>query len=71
MKTFEVILPIAGHAYLIIQAETKKEAIGQAFDEVALCNIEEWEALTEFNRGKVCYCPQPWEVTAEEVDIGC
>lgn len=65
MKVFEVTLPIAGHAFLTIEAETEEEAIEKAFDEVTLQNIEEWEALREFNRGNVCYCPQPWEAVAD------
>lgn len=69
MRTFEVTLPIAGHAFLTVEAETEEEAIEQAFNEVVLGDIEEWEALRRFNRGNICNCPTPWE--AEAIDVTC
>jgi hypothetical protein len=68
MRTWSVTLPIAGHAYLTVEAETEEEAIEAALNEVALDHIETWEAVERFNQGNVCYCPHPWE--AEAVDEG-
>lgn len=65
MKTYEVTLPIAGHAYLTVEAETKEEALQKAFEMVTMDNIESWEALEQFNEGNFCYCPTPWEADAE------
>jgi hypothetical protein len=68
MKSWSVTLPIAGHAYLTVEAETEEEAIEQALNEVTIDHIETWEAVERFNQGNVCYCPLPWE--AEVVDEG-
>lgn len=67
MKTWSVTLPIAGHAFLEVQAETEAAAIEAAMEAVTLSDIEEWEALHQFNKGNVCYCPQPWEPEAEDL----
>lgn len=65
MKTYNVTLPIAGHCYLTVEANSEKEAINKAFDEVTIDHLESWEALHQFNQGNVCYCPQPWNAEAE------
>ncbi len=67
MPTYNVTLPIAGHAYLTVEAEDEAAAIDAAKSEVTIADIEEWDALNEFTRGNVCYCPQPWGAEAEEV----
>lgn len=67
-KEWEVTLPIAGHAYLVVQAETAEEAIEVAMNEVVHDSIETWEAVHAFHEGNVCYCPQPW--TAEATCVG-
>ncbi len=64
MKTWEVTVPIAGHAYITIEADSEEEAISKALDEVNLDNVESWESVRQFNEGNVCYCPQPWEAEA-------
>lgn len=66
MKTWAVTLPIAGHAYLIVEALDEASAIDDALGRVELQHIETWEAITRFHQGNVCYCPHPWE--AEAVD---
>jgi hypothetical protein len=66
MRTYAVTLPIAGHAYVMVQAENEEAAIDKAFDEVTHDDIESWEALRQFNAGNVCYCPHPWEVEVED-----
>lgn len=66
LRTFSVTLPIAGHAFLYVEAEDEKAAINKAMETVTRDDIEEWEALESFTRGNVCYCPSPWEAKAEE-----
>lgn len=65
MKTWLVTIPIAGHAFATVEAETEEEAIDKAVDEVSLSDVDNWEALRQFNQGNVCYCPRPWEAEAE------
>lgn len=65
-RTYGVTLPIAGHAYVIVEADNEDDAIIEAMNIVEMKHIESWEALDQFNQGNVCYCPQPWE--AEAVD---
>lgn len=64
MKTYEVTIPIAGHAFLTIEASSEREAIEKAMDEVTLKDVENWECLEQFNKGNVCYCPSPWKAEA-------
>lgn len=68
MPKFHVLVPIAGHASLTVEAKNKKEAINMAMGQVTNNDIEEWEALHMFNKGNVCYCPMPWEAEAELAD---
>lgn len=65
MPFYTVTLPIAGHAYLDVKADNEKAAIDAAMEQVEQKHIEDWEALNQFNRGNVCYCPKPWEASAE------
>lgn len=66
-REYNVILPIAGHAYVTVEAESEEEAIEKAFEVEKFDEIE-WEMLEQFNRGNVCYCPSPWEAVADAVD---
>lgn len=66
MKTYSVVIPIAGHAFLDVEAESEEDAIDKAIDEVTIDNIEQWEGLRRFNEGNFCYCPTPWEASAKE-----
>lgn len=79
MKTFYVMIPMAGHVCLSVEAESEKEAKGKAFDVAGEAldrmldddiesgaKIQGVELLDEFNRGNVCNCPSPWEVTVED-----
>lgn len=68
MPKFHVLVPIAGHASLTVEAKNKEEAIDMAMGQVTKNDIEEWEALHMFNEGNVCYCPSPWEAEAELAD---
>lgn len=69
MSTYNVTLPIAGHAYLSVEAESERDAIQKALDEVTMDHIETWEAVERFNEGMVCYCPHPWEAEAEADEV--
>lgn len=63
MKTYDVILPIAGSIYMEIEADSEKEAIEKAFqtdwDIKIECNgehhIDELEAYEKIVEGNVCY----------------
>ena len=69
-KTYGVTLPIAGHAYVEVEAETKEAAIEKAMKEVTKDHLEDWDPIEQFNRGNVCYCPSPWEIETRIVDEG-
>lgn len=68
MATYQVTIPIAGHAYVEVEADSEDAAIEQAISKVEFNDIESWEALQQFNQGNVCYCPSPWEAEAECLD---
>lgn len=65
-KFYTVTIPIAGHAFVDVEAESEAEAEEKAFGSVTRDHIEEWEALKKINQGNVCYCPMPWEVEIDE-----
>lgn len=65
-RTYAVTLPIAGHAYVVVEADDEKSAIAKAHEDVTLNHIESWAALDQFNQGNICYCPQPWEAEAAD-----
>jgi hypothetical protein len=65
---YGVTVPIAGHAYIEVEAASPKEAILEAIQNVGSEHLLEWEALGRFNQGNVCYCPSPWEADAEALD---
>jgi hypothetical protein len=62
MRIYAVTVPIAGHAYMIVEAENEHEAKEKALAECSIDLVENWEPLEQFNQGNVCYCPQPWEI---------
>ena len=65
MPTYNVTIPIAGHAFKTVEADSEEEAIEKAMEEVSIDEIDEWGPLMRFNQGNVCYCPSPWEAEAE------
>lgn len=67
MKTYIVTIPIAGHLRFEVEAEDEESAIEKASDMDHEKAELEWEQLSRFNQGNVCYCPSPWEITAEEI----
>ena len=79
MKTYSVMIPMAGHLSLTVEAESKDDAKGKAFDvagkaldkmltddDESGAEFQNIELLDQFNQGNVCYCPSPWEVEVEE-----
>lgn len=67
MAIYSVLIPMAGHLVVEVTAENEAEAKEKAFEEATIDHLEEWEALSQFNKGNVCYCPSPWEVEAVKV----
>lgn len=61
-RIYSVLVPIAGHAHVTVEADDEESAIDLAMQEVTTDHLEDWEALRRFNQGNVCYCPSPWEV---------
>jgi hypothetical protein len=66
MAEYNVTIPIAGHVYKTVEADSEEAAIEKAMEELTVADIGDWEPLMQFNRGNVCYCPSPWEAEAEE-----
>lgn len=64
---YEITIPVAGHAYITVIAESESEALEIAMDEVSEKDIDSWEFLEQFNQGNVCYCPRPWTVVVDDV----
>lgn len=67
-REYQVTIPIAGHAFITVEAESEEEAIDIAMGEVTIDHVEEWIPVEQFTQGNVCYCPHPWE--AEAIDMG-
>jgi hypothetical protein len=67
-RIYNVCIPIAGHAYIEVTAESEADAKEKAFEAVTIDHVEEWEALEQFNQGNICHCPSPWKV--EITDMG-
>lgn len=70
MATYSVLIPMAGHICVEVEADSEEAAIEAAFesDDLTLKNVTEWEVLKQFNRGNVCYCPSPWDAEAELIE---
>jgi hypothetical protein len=65
-KVWNVTLPIAGHAHLVVEADDEYGAIDAAMEQVTSDHFEGWEAVRQFVQGNVCYCPSPWQAEATE-----
>ena len=61
-RTYEVCVPIAGHAYLILEAGSEEEAIAIAMDEARPEHIEEWVTLNPDKQGNTPPLPRPWKI---------
>ncbi len=42
-ERYNVVLPIAGHAYVTVEAESSEDAIEKAMEIVTIDNVEEWK----------------------------
>ncbi len=66
LRTWGVTVPVAGHAYIVVEAADEEAAIDAAFDGIELQHLESWEAIRCFQQGNVSYCPHPWEAQAAD-----
>lgn len=66
MKRYDVLVPIAGHILVTVDAASEDDAVKKAMEsnDLTLDNIGDWEVLEKFNSGNVCYCPRPWDASA-------
>lgn len=64
MPKFDVIIPIAGHINMTVEASSKEEAIDKAMDTATREDIEEWEYY-EHRDGNVNSFPSPYYPEAE------
>jgi hypothetical protein len=55
LKTYGVTLPIAGKAYVEVQAANQDDAIDKAMGQCTTANLEEWESHRQIVRGNVFY----------------
>lgn len=67
MPTFGVTMPIGGHAYVEVEAETEEQAKELAMDQVSLTDIDGWEILDPVSQGNVLSFPSPWEIEVAEI----
>jgi len=63
MAEYQVTLPIAGTAYLTLEADSEEEAIEKALEECTMDDIESWAAMRRIVQGNVCYA-ETWEAEA-------
>lgn len=61
MKNYSVTIPIAGHFIIEVDAESEEQAIEKAMNADEKDGELQYEFLTRFHEGNVCYCPIPWE----------
>lgn len=66
MTKFLVTVPIAGHAVVEVEADTKSEAVSEAMEIVDDIHITDWEPLEQFQNGSILYAPTPHKVSIEE-----
>lgn len=66
MKTYAVSVPIAGVAYVEVEAESAEAAIDAALGLVTKDDIEEWNPLRHMTKGNVNYFHDN-DASAEEV----
>lgn len=68
MGKYLVIVPVAGHASIEVEADGPDEAEALAFEKLGPEHLDDWEFLQSFHDGNVCYCPSPWGVVVEDLD---
>lgn len=69
MKKWEVLLPVAGHVAVEVEAENEEEAIEKALRSENITNedIQEWDVFKKIIEGNVCHAPL-WEAEATPID---
>jgi hypothetical protein len=65
MPKFDVILPIAGHISMTVEADNKEAAIDKAMDTAKIEDVESWEYY-EHSEGNVNSFPSPYYPEADE-----
>ena len=55
MNIYGVSIPIAGFAYIEVEAETEEAAIAEAFEKITIDHIEEWDCHKAITKGNVFY----------------
>lgn len=69
MPQYRVTMPIAGHAYYSVEAESEEQAIRNVMLMDIAADDYEWEPMVDgFNDGNICYCPEPWNPEAELIE---
>lgn len=69
MAFYGVKIPMAGHLYVEMEADSEEEAIDKAKHlDLSSDHLEYWETVDQFTKGNVCYCPHPWEIEAEPIE---
>jgi len=52
---YEVKVPIVGHAWVSVIADSEEEAIAKAIGKVEMADIEEWMGLEHITQGNFFY----------------
>ena len=65
MKEYKVLVPIAGYAIIILDAENEENAKKLALEEVEMYHIERWAGYEKIIEGNVFY------PTYREMEIEC
>ena len=55
MKSYGVTVPITGHAYIEVVADSEEEAISEAMDKVDNTHLEGWKCCEYITQGNGCY----------------
>ena len=56
-KIYGVSIPVAGFAYVEVEADNEEEAGSKALGEVDMSKIEEWDVYRILVEGNVLYAP--------------
>jgi hypothetical protein len=66
MTEYRVTVPIVGVAFVVVDAQTKKEAIEKALEEVELSGMEEWSPFEEIVSGNCLNFSTPNRIEVDE-----
>ena len=69
MPKYHVTIPIAGHAYYTVEAESEAQAVELANEEPSDYDDLDWDLFPNgLNEGNVCLAPLPWEAEVTLLD---